>query len=365
MNDTSSDHTELSRRDDRHFNKELEALLDDAETLRLQAMKTHRNRGFAAMSIGLTAIVIGACGFGWLFLVEAQLVKALGAIILGIVIAAALHLWSGQALQDYKKQHKAVFLPKMAKTLGGFKYHPARGISRKLITKTGLIPAHDVYTAEDCFMGKYKGVKVLFSEARLRHKKAYIEPIFNGIFALLEVPEGSIEGHTILSADKEMVKKWRNSRWQKLQDVDIQTSNPSWDRFTIVSDKPEAAQKIITQDLLKELSEAADIFDKSPLSAALFRKKYIFLMIPYDGDMFEASNIHVPVTTKRHAMQCKKEMEQLLEIVDVFDLYNEANESADIPKQPEPESPAPTEPADAPANEEKAKPEEVKSEPEE
>ena len=45
------------------------------------------------------------------------------------------------------------------------------------------------------------------------------------------------------------------------------------------------------------------------------------MMIPYEPDMFEASSLFVPVTTKTQAMQCKKEIEQLLEIIDVFDLY--------------------------------------------
>ena len=37
--------------------------------------------------------------------------------------------------------------------------------------------------------------------------------------------------------------------------------------------------------------------------------------------MFEASNMYVPVATKQHALQCKKEIEQILEIIDLFELY--------------------------------------------
>ena len=74
-------------------------------------------------------------------------------------------------------------------------------------------------------------------------------------------------------------------------------------------------------ELLKELYEASVVFDEAELSAAFFGGKYVFLMIPYKGDMFEASNMHVPVATKQHAMHCKKEIEQILEIIDVFDLY--------------------------------------------
>jgi hypothetical protein len=221
-------------------------------------------------------------------------------------------------------------MPKMAQVLGGFKYHPSRGISSNIISKTGIVPSHDIYAAEDCFMGKYKGVKVLMSEARLRRKAKSAPPVFNGLFVLLEIPQPLFKGHIILSADKEKVKNWRGTRWQKLQDVAVTASDPSWDRFSVFSDKPQEAQDIVSEALLKELAEAADIFDESPITAALFRQKYIFLMIPYDGDMFEASNIDIPVATKQHALKCKREIEQLLEIIDVFGVY----ESAPAQKQP-------------------------------
>lgn len=313
--------TELASRDDRAFNQDMDALLDSAETMRLNAMKVQRNRGFIAMSVGLATICVGAAGFGWFLLVEAQLVRGLGAIVLGVVIAAALHIWSGQALKQYERDYKHKFLPRMAHILGGLKYYPSRGISEKLLKRTGVIPSHEVYDAEDCFMGQYKGVKVLFSEARLRFKKAYEEPAFNGIFVLLEASKANIEGHTIVTANKEMVQKWGATRWKKLQALDHKPENPTWDRFSIYSDTPDAAEGLVDEKMFKELAEASDIFDKSPITAVFFAKKFIFMMIPYEGDMFEPSNIHVPVTTKRTAIQCKKELEKILEIIDIFELY--------------------------------------------
>lgn len=314
--------SEISPRDTKYFNEEIDALLNYAEELRLNAMTAQRNRGFVAMSVGLGTIVLGAAGFGWFLLVDAALLQALGSIILGVVIAVALHLWSMQSLQSYQEDHKTLFLPKMAKLLGGFSYYAARGISRKVLSRTGVIPPHDIYEAEDCFMGTYKGMKVMFSEARLKHKKAYLDPIFDGLFVLLEAPNAPINGHTILTANKEMVHKWGKTRWKKLQKVDSNSENPMWNKFTGFSDNPDSAQKLITEPLLKELSEAADIFDKSPITAVFFQKKFIFIMIPYDGDMFEASDMQVPVATKRHALKCKKEIDQIVEIIDVFDIYN-------------------------------------------
>ena len=315
------DQADVSRARDDAFHLAIEALIRDAEDTRLSFMKRHRTRGNVTMTLGLFSLTIGAGGFGWYLLMESDIIKAAGSMLVAITIPILLHVWSASILNDYKRSYKREFLPRLARALGGFKFHPSRGISSKLISKTGLIPAHETYTAEDCFMGRYKGVKVLFSEARLHGKNKNAEPVFDGVFVLLEIPNAVIEGHTILTADAQAYKSWRPSRWKKLQDVHIKTDNDDWDKFHILSDNPEAAKLLVGERLLKELSEASSVFDDAPLSAALFRGKFIFMMIPYKGDMFEASNIHVPVATKQHAMQCKKEIEQILEIIDVFDLY--------------------------------------------
>lgn len=320
---------DVSRSHDKEFSATVERLVRDAEGMRLSFMKRHRTRGHIAMTVGLVSLTIGACGFGWFLLMEADILRAIAAMLAAICIPALLYFWHHGILKDYERSYKREFLPRLANALGGFKFHPARGIGRKIIAKTGLLPAHDVYEAEDCFIGRYKGVKVLFSEARLKHKKKYLEPIFDGVFVLLEVPNAVIEGHTILTADEDAYRTWRSTRWQKLQDVNIPVDNEDWDRFHILSDKPEVAKLLIGQRLLKELSEAADIFENAALSAALFKGKFVFLMIPYKGDMFEASSIHIPVATKQHAMQCKREIEQILEIIDVFELY----QKADAPSQ--------------------------------
>jgi len=255
--DTFAQEDSVSRSDDATFRAKINALSQDAEALRLSYMKKHRTRGNIAMTIGLISLTAGASGFGWFLLVEADLVRAVGSIALAIVIPVLLNLWSAGMLRDYERAYKSQFLPRLADAIGGFKFHPARGISSKIISKTGLIPAHDIYRAEDCFMGKYKGVKVLFSEARLLRKQARHEPVFDGVFVLLETPAAVIEGHTILTADQALYQKWRPSRWAKLQDVPLKTEEEYAQRFQAVSDKPETAALLIGDRLLKELSEAA------------------------------------------------------------------------------------------------------------
>lgn len=308
----------LTRTEDRYFSSQIEQVIKKSEAHRLHFMKRHYKRDMMTSNLSLLVMTIGGCGFGWFFLMEADLVKALACVVLAIIVPILMQMWSSRVLKSYVMDYKKNFMPELARALGGMKFFPARGISAKILPRTGVILPFTSYEAEDCFMGTYKGTKVIFSEARLLGKKKLM---FKGVFVFLEVPHKIFEGHTIITADHELVKCSAGSRWSKLSNVKIETSNPSWNRFEIYSDKPEAARLMIGEKLLKELAEAADIFSNAPLSAVLFQGKYIFIAIPYERDMFEASNIHVPVTTQRHAMDCKREVGQIMEIIDVFDIY--------------------------------------------
>lgn len=312
---------ELGRVDEDRFRKNLDELIIEAEEMRLSRMKQHRTRGFIAMNMGILFMLIGVGAFGWFFLVMTDIPMATLCIVLSAIPPIALNIWAGRPLKLYAYEHKTKFMPKLAKALNGLSFYPERGVSAKVLAKLAILPAFDRYEAEDCFMGTYKGVKVVFSEARLFSKASKDGPVFDGIFVLLEIPGDVIEGHTILTSNSKMVKAWEKTRWKTMQRVYVSVSNPNWDRFQIFSTKPDAAELMVGERLLKELSEASDIFDGAPLSVAMFGKKFIFMMIPNDTDMFEPSNLFVPVTTNQHALQCKKEIEQILEIIDVFDLY--------------------------------------------
>ena len=214
-------------------------------------------------------------------------------------------------------------MPRLAKVLGGLRFYPSRGIGRQILTKTGVLPKFETYRAEDCFMGVYKGVKVIFSEARLFEGSREVSPVFDGIFVLLEAPKDSFNAHTIITSDHHMAQAYAPKRWQQLTPVDIPEASPESVPFRAFSSDPASAQALLTHKLLKELSEASQVFNEAPITAVMFRKKYVFLMIPNSHDMFEASDIHIPVKTRQHAMQCRKEINQILEVIDVFDIFKE------------------------------------------
>lgn len=314
--------SDLNRPDPQRFNADIDALLKRAEEMRLSRMKRMRNRNNFTLTLSIVFLVAGASGFGWFLLMEADIVRAVGSIALAAAVPLLLNLMAARGLEEYRRAYKEEFLPDLAKALGGFRFSPTRGISPNIIAKTGVLPGYEAYNAEDCFTGRYRGVKVIFSEARLYGKKKKAEPVFRGILVLLETPEALIEGHTIVTADTAMYDKWRHTRWKKLQDVEIRASEPDYDRFRVVASNPEAARLLVGERLLKELSEAADVFGQAPLTAVLFQEKFVFVAIPYAGDLFEPSDIHMPVATRRHILQIRREVEQIFQIIDIFDLYS-------------------------------------------
>jgi hypothetical protein len=329
---------DIKRRDDAQFQHDVKALLQSAEDTRMRYMRMHRGRTFTTLTLTILFVIIGGGAFGWFFLMEFKPVIAIACVLAAVFVPLLLQPWKDAPVKAYSKAYKSEFMPQMAKALGGLRFYPSRGISSKIVNKAGVIEPYKTYDAEDCFMGKYKDVKVILSEARLYADKKRKVKTFDGIFVLLELPEKIIEGHTIITADYDMAKKYAPTRWRKFQETSIQTSNKSWDRFQIFSTKPESASLFVGERLLKELAEAADIFKKSPLSAVLFAKKYIFIAIPYDENMFEASNMNIPVATQRIALQCKREIEQIFEIIDIYEIYKSGSSGSNMETIFEPEA---------------------------
>lgn len=312
---------EVDRVDETRFTKDLSALIKESENIRLKYMHSHRMREFISMNVSILCALLGALSFGWYFMMKAELIRPFLYFGISFIPSILLYIWASFPLKSYKKAHKTIFMPKLAKALNGLSFFPHRGVSTKVIERLAVLPAHNLYKAEDCFMGRYKGVKVIFSEARLYSKAHKKGAVFDGIFVLLEAPNDTFEGHTIITANQKMVEAYSNTRWKSMNPVSVPVSDTNWDKFTIYSTKPDAASRIIDERLLKELAEASNIFDSAPLTAVLFKKRFMFMMIPYEKDMFEASDLFVPVTTRDQALRVKGEIEQLLEIVDVFDLY--------------------------------------------
>ncbi|MCD8525652.1 MAG: DUF3137 domain-containing protein [Alphaproteobacteria bacterium] len=306
---------EIRPAEDAVFTRQIEEITKRAEDFRMEKMRRYSGRTGVSLIVGMLAMLAGASGFGWYFLMEGHLPKALGCIVIALAVPAWLHYWAGGPIRTYQQEFKTKFMPDLAKALGGLRFFPKRGISENLVRRSGIIPAFDDYRAEDCFMGRYGGVKIILSEARLSLKK---RPVFDGIFALLDIENGHFEGTTIITADPAL----QRSASKTLTNCPI-SHGVYAQKLSVFTNIPNHPSKLAAdENLLKEIYEMSVLFDDAPLTAIFWNKRTIFIAIPYAGDMFECSHMFVPVTTHSTALQCQKEISQILSIIDIVKLYN-------------------------------------------
>lgn len=318
----------MRRTDAQGFTAEVDALCREAEDLRLLYMRAMQSRIFISVTISLVCALAGAVGFGWYFLYEGRLIEAVACVVLGALPWFPLMIWSKRPGKTYLKAHKRDFMPKMAKILGGFRYEPTGGIGEKILPYTGVVPDHDRYLAEDCFIGRHKGIKVILSEANLSLRG---RRLFHGLFVLLELPQKTLEGHVVLTSDRAVAKNIAQGQGGvSLAEIAIRKSGGEGGvSFQVFADNPEHASLVTGEKLIKELSEAARMCSEGVLTASLFRGKYIFLMLPSKDNLFEASKLEEPIASKDNIMARRREIDKIMEIIDIFEIYR--GSSAKIP----------------------------------
>lgn len=304
---------------DEKFAAEIEKLINFAEDSRLAKSKQYdlrRRLSFVAtMIIGISA----SSWLIWFLLMGGSAIISWAALAVLIIAPILLHIWIKQPVKTYISNFKSNLMPRMAKLLGNLEYHPTSGISMKAVASSRLIPPHKVYKAEDAFRGVFKGVKIMISESRLYGKNDK-DVIFSGVYVLLLTPKGKFKGHTIITCDDDLIKTCRSSRWKKLPEIQFNEGiKPGL--FRIYSNNAEEAKGLADEDFMELLHTLNELFGNTKVSACFYGDNRVFLSIPNDTDMFEPGNIYMPITTRSHALKCKREIEQILHVVDVLDVY--------------------------------------------
>ncbi len=315
--------------DDR-FSADVQRLIDKAEDIRVRRSQQLDSRKRVVLTFDLLCAFTGGGMLGWLILMGSYVMIAAITIAASVVLPIVLHMWGGAPEKEYIRQFKDEFMPELAKALGGLKFKASGGISPKSVVPSRIMPAFDEYHAEDCFYGTFKGIKVLISEARMYSKKRKGEPVFDGVFVLLQTPAKKFRSHTIITADKRSAKSWMKTRWKQLQRVQDEDAGS----FLVFSNNPGEAQRLCDSDMMELMNRLSEIFGNSELSVAFYGGNKVFLLIPYEGDMFEPGNIHMPVTTGQLALRCKKEVEQILSVVEILDVYEPEAENTDSSPEP-------------------------------
>lgn len=303
----------------RHSRPQLEAL----EVIRQEKFKVYQKRKIIAWPAG--AILGPALAYVdyWLLLLQSS--NDDGAAGLSVVFMGALYAWVTQPKRQYTAAYKNEILPRLAGLFGNFRYSSGGKIPVELMRSSKILPRHDRYESEDHFIGKYKEVDIQFCEIHLEErrssgKRTYYATVFKGLAILLTMSKKRFYGHTILDQDRGKIAEWFASRSHGLKKANM--ADPEFEKlFDAYTDDQVEARYIIDPIMIERLKALQEEYNGEKMVAAFYDSKMLIL-ISSKHNHFEPANITVPATDPESILNMKKEIGEVLSIIDQLDLYD-------------------------------------------
>lgn len=304
---------------DDKFSAAVRRLIGDAEHYRVDKGRQYDHRMRVSLALILLSVIGGGAGLFWFVVMDGNLRMAGFCVLAGAAVSILGGIWAQMPLHRYRQHFKKEFMPMLARAMGGMKYHPQGGIAWQAIVPAKVLPAHDRYTSEDCMTGRRGGIRFMLAEAKLyREKKS--SGGFSGILVLLTTPQKKFRGHTIITSDAAMIRASQGTRWKALPET-APAAGLEAGPFRVFSNAPDEAVRLADRDLLEHLKGLSALFGGAAPTIVFYGGDKVFVMIPHDGDMFEPGDIRMPIRNGDLALKCKKEVEQILTVIDVIDVY--------------------------------------------
>ncbi|MFP4097636.1 MAG: DUF3137 domain-containing protein [Alphaproteobacteria bacterium] len=242
-----------------------------------------------------------------------------------LLVLGGFYWWVTQPRRDYAKEYKVRILPSLAKLFGNFFYDVNGKIDMAQMEPSKIVPHHHKYDSEDCFKGQYMGVDIEFSEIGLKQKRrsknrTYYVSVFKGLAVLLDMKTKRFYGHTILDENKGKIGEWFKERTLDLKRANL--VDPVFeDRFDVYTNDQVEARYLVDPSMMERLNAMYEEYDGQKMAAAFYESKMLIL-ISSDYNYFEPAQLEVPATDPRSVLSMKKEIGEILSIVERLELYD-------------------------------------------
>lgn len=296
--------------------------LEELEGIRVEKLKVYERRKKFAVPIG--AILTPFLGWidYWLLVWQSGNDDA-GA---GVTIAGLAMLWGwvSQPKRQYARAYKREILPDLARLFGPFTYEAKGKIAMDRMKPSKIVPGHSKYKSEDFFVGEYKNVGINFSEIKLTKKSGKrTVTVFNGLAILLTSGTRRFYGHTIMIRDQGKIGGWLKQQTAGLERADL--VDPEFEKiFDVFTNDQVEARYLIDPRIIENLKSLYSEYSGKKMMAAFYDDHFLIL-IGSDKNHFEPAKIQLPATDEASILSMKREIEQILSIVDRLSLYDRRN----------------------------------------
>ncbi len=241
----------------------------------------------------------------------------------GLTIVALGGLWGWVSLpkRQYAQAYKTQILPDIARLFGNFDYDVKGKIPMEAMKPSKIVPEHTRYNSEDMFSGEYKGVGIHFSEIDLKKKSGKSTvTVFKGLAVFLTQGTKRFHGHTMLIKDQGKIGGWLKKQTSSLQRADL--VDPEFEKmFDVFTSDQVEARYLIDPAIIENLKALHKEYGGDKMMAA-FYDDHVLILIGSKINHFEPASIHTPATDPESLLAMKREIGQILSIVDRLSLYD-------------------------------------------
>lgn len=314
---------DLRQQDDKAFLDYARPMLEALEDVRQIKFRTYAFR--KKIAIPLSAVVLGATGYLDWMLLWLQRGNDEGGAGITIFAAGVIYWWVTQPKREYAIAYKEKILPRLAQLFGDFQYKAHGRIVMDEMRPSGLIPSHDTYVSEDFFEGCYKGVDIRFSEIRLTEeqgsgKNRRTVTKFKGLAVLLAMTNKKFLGHTILQRNAGKIGQWFKEKSTNMKRANM--VDPEFEKiFDAYTNDQVEARYLIDPLMIENLKALYEEYEGKTMSAAWYESKMLIL-VSSNHNHFEPAHIKIPATDPQSVLNMKREIGQILSIIDILDIYD-------------------------------------------
>lgn len=315
--------SEPKKSDKRKFFQKFQPLLQGLEVTRVEKNKNYQWRKKVVSIASL--IILPILGYIDYLLNFIYLTGGDDAFSFTIVYLGAAYWWMSAPKRQYKKAYKDTILPKIANALNLI-YDQKRKISMSEMKQSKVVPGHDRYKSEDFFEGSYKGARLEFAEINLEEKRrskrrTYYVSVFKGLAVLIDLNDKNFAGHTILVKDSAAFFEFFKEKGYGLDKADL--IDPGFEKiFDVYTDDQVEARYLVDPLMIERLKNLHRIYHGKQLMCAFYNTNKVLILIKSDKNHFEPPKIDRKATNIREVMRLKKEVFQILKIIDYLKLYS-------------------------------------------
>jgi hypothetical protein len=315
--------------DDQSFLARCKAYLEVLEKIRLEKLSVYQFRKKLAIPVAMVAVPLAGTIDYWLLWLQRN--SDDGGAGITFLVAGAIYWWVTQPKREYIKAYKETMLPKIARLFGNLTYSFSQKIPMDVLKPSKIIPSHDSYNAEDFFTGSYKGTKISFSEIHLTERRGSGKnrrtvTTFKGLCILLAVPTRKFLGHTILERDKGKIMKWFTDKSRGLKHSNM--VDPEFEKlFDVYTNDQVEARYLVDPLMIEDLKALYEEYNGESMAASWYDKSML-IMIASKHNHFEPADITVPATSPETVLSLKREIGQILSIIDRLEMYKPEDAAA-------------------------------------